>query len=55
MNMKKSRAYHRAQFAVLRDTSIDFESTLEILRVLMDAEDLEKYREEKEENADETV
>lgn len=53
--MKKSQAFYLAQLAVLRDASITFAEKLEILRVLADAEDLEKYREKQKEKANETV
>jgi hypothetical protein len=46
--MKKSESYHMAQVAVVLSPSIAPEKKLEILRVLMDAEDLELYCEEKE-------
>jgi hypothetical protein len=47
--MKKSEIYHLAQLAVMTNPSIYTEQKLDILRVLMDDEDLEKYREEKAE------
>lgn len=53
--MKKSTAYHKAQIAVLRDTTIDYENTLEILKVLMASEDLEKFVENELEKSDEAV
>ena len=46
--MKKSEAYHLSQVAVVLSPSIAPEKKLEILRVLMDAEGLELYCEEKE-------
>lgn len=55
--MKKSQVFYQAQLAVLRDVSIAFPEKLEILRVLADSEDLEKYREKQKEKeqANETV
>jgi hypothetical protein len=47
--MKKSQMFYHAQLAVLRDVSITFPEKLEILRVLADSEDLEKYREKQKE------
>ena len=46
--MKKSRIYYLAQIAVIRANNITDESKLEILRELMDKEDLEIYCEKKE-------
>ena len=53
--MKKSEAYHLAQFAVLNSPSISPESKLEVLHVLMMDEDLEKHIEEREEQRAMTV
>ena len=46
--MEKSKAYYLAQIAVVASPTITPESKLKILRVLMDAEELELYREEQE-------
>ena len=46
--MKKSEAYNLAQVAVVLSPSIAPEKKLKILRVLMEAEDLELYCEEQE-------
>ena len=46
--MKKSEAYNLAQIAVIKSQCISPENKIEILRVLMDAEDLEIYCEEQE-------
>lgn len=46
--MKKSRLYYLAQTAVVRANNITDERKLEILRELMDKEDLEIFREQKE-------
>ena len=43
--MNKSLAYKAAQYSVLRDTCICDGDKLEILRVLMEAEDLAKFNE----------
>ena len=45
--MKKSEVYYLAQFAVVNSPSIAPESKLEVLRVLMMEEDLEKFTEER--------
>ena len=45
--MKKSEAYYLAQFAVINSPSIAPESKIEVLRVLMMDEDLEKFSEER--------
>ena len=45
--MKKSEAYNLAQTAVVLCPCISPEKKLEILRVLMDDEDIEKYAEER--------
>ena len=47
--MKKSEMYRIAQLAVLKDDSIRCEDKLEILAVLLDDEDLEKFREKEAE------
>ncbi len=47
--MKKSELYHLAQIAVINSPSITPESKIEVLRVLLDDECLELYREEQEE------
>ena len=44
--MKKSEAYNLAQIAVVNAACIAPERKLQILRVLMSDEDIEKYREE---------
>ena len=43
--MKKSTAYYTAQLAVLADELISSNEKLDILRVLMDAEDVAKFTE----------
>ena len=48
--MKKSELYHLAQIAVINSPSIAPETKIEVLRELLDAESLELYREEREEN-----
>ncbi len=48
--MKKSELYHLAQIAVVTSPCIEPENKLKILRVLMDSEDLELFREKKEES-----
>lgn len=53
--MKKSEMYRLAQFAVLNSLSIEAEKKLEILRVLMDDENLAKYSERQKEKNNETV
>lgn len=56
--MKKSKALYLAQIAVLRDSELTFDETLEILKFLMDAEGTAKYSEKlKEErgNANEAI
>lgn len=47
--MKKSEIYNLAQLAVMTNPAIHSAQKLEVLRVLMDDEDLEKFREEREE------
>lgn len=47
--MKKSEIYHLAQIATVLSPAISPERKLEIIRVLMDDEDVAKYVEEKEE------
>lgn len=47
--MKKSTAYKMAQLSVLGDNSLDSESKLFILSLLMDDEDLAKFQEREEE------
>lgn len=46
--MKKSAAYYMAQLSVLTDELIANNEKLEILRVLLDAEDIAKYSEKTE-------
>ena len=46
--MKKSEAYNLAQISVIKSPCIAPENKLKILRVLMDAEDLEIFCEEQE-------
>jgi hypothetical protein len=55
--MKKSEIYHQAQVSVLTDIgSLSCEARLEILRELMEQEDLALFNESREkENADATV
>lgn len=49
--MKKSEAYHLAQIAVIATPTISVESKIEVMRVLLEQEDLELYREKRvEEN-----
>ena len=54
--MKKSEIYNLAQIAVMTNTAFHSTQKLEILRVLMADEDIEKYREarEEKEKAEET-
>lgn len=47
--MKKSMAYKLAQMAVLDYPRLNYEQKLEILRVLMEAEDLALFCEKQEE------
>ena len=47
--MKKSEAYHLAQIAVVSTATIAPESKLEILRILIDDENLANFCEEQEE------
>lgn len=47
--MKKSEIYNLAQLAVMTNPAIHSTQKLEILRVLMADEDLEKFREERDE------
>ena len=47
--MKKSEMYKKAQVAILQMDGLTFNETLEILRELMDQEEMEKWREAKEE------
>jgi hypothetical protein len=47
--MKKSLAYKLAQFAVLRDKDLHDTEKLQVLRVLIDAEDLARFTEQEEE------
>lgn len=47
--MKKSEIYHLAQIAVMMHTTTNVEKRLEVLRVLMDAEDVAKYTESQKE------
>lgn len=47
--MKKSMAYKSAQFAVLRYDGLCDSSKLEVLRVLMEAEDLALFCEKQKE------
>ena len=46
--MKKSGMYHYMQLLVVRDSDLDAEPTLEILRELFVQEDLAKFQEEQE-------
>lgn len=46
--MKKSEMYKYAQMAVMRDQGMSSLDKLEILRELMDREDIEKYMEDME-------
>ena len=43
--MKKSEAYHLAQIAVVNSPSITPEGKIEVLRVLIDSEELALYSE----------
>ena len=47
--MKKSEIYKKAQLSVLKDNSLTDETRLEILKFLMNREDLEIYVEKQEE------
>ena len=47
--MKKSEAYHLAQIAVIATPTINPESKIEIMRVLLDQETLELFCEKQEE------
>lgn len=55
-DMKKSMLYKMAQMAVLRDNILDDSSKLEVLRALMNEEDIsklvEKNKEEKNKEGD---
>ena len=55
--MKKSTMFRVAQFAVLNSDNICANDKLEVLRLLMDNEDVAKYVEDREEQekANETV
>lgn len=55
--MKKSTAYRLAQIAVIENPDLASLGKLEILRVLMEDEDLAEYVEEQaeKENADENI
>ena len=46
--MRKSEAYNLAQIAVIKSQCISPENKLDILRVLMESEDLALYCEEQE-------
>ena len=50
--MKKSEIYRMAQVAVLMNASINVREKLEILRELIDKEDVALFCEKKEENGD---
>lgn len=52
--MKKSRAFYLAQIAVLRDGELTYDEILEILAVLMDAEDSAKFSEKLKEEREKT-
>ena len=47
--MKKSEMYKKAQIAILQMDGLTFNDTLEILRELMDAEEMKKWKEDKAE------
>ena len=47
--MKKSELYHIAMMAVMQSPSISPESKIEVLKVLIDDESLELYREKQKE------
>lgn len=49
--MKKSKMFYQAQLSVLRDKELSFEESLEIVKALMEVEDLEKYREKRAEES----
>lgn len=55
--MNKSRVYALAQIAVIESSSLTSYDKLQILRVLMEDEDLAEYVEEQaeKENADENI
>lgn len=46
--MKKSEAYHLAQIAVVATPAISVESKIEVLRVLLENEDLALFCEKRE-------
>lgn len=48
--MKKSEIYHLAQIAVINSPSITPESKIEVLRELIDKEELALFCESREEN-----
>ena len=48
MIVKKSEAFKMAQYSVMADELIESAEKLEILRILMEAEDIAKYGEKKE-------
>lgn len=48
--MKKSELYHMAQIAIIESQNISPENRVEILKLLLEDESLELYRESKEEN-----
>ena len=50
--MKKSMAYKAAQYSVLADAGLCGSAKLEVLRVLMEAEDLALFCEKQEEKED---
>lgn len=47
--MKKSELYHLAQIAIVQSPQISPENKMEILKLLLENESLELYRESKEE------
>ena len=47
--MKKSELFHKAQLSVLYDASLKAEEQLEILKLLIEDEELAKFQEEREE------
>ena len=53
--MKKSEAYNLAQIAVVTSPLISAENKLEILRVLMEAEDFAKFTENRNQEDTEAV
>lgn len=53
--MKRSAIYYLAQRAVITDDSIAVDARIEVLRELMNAEQMAKFVEEQEKKTDEAV